>query len=199
MELPDRWFTVGEMGEEVELGNGVRFPAWVNVAMTWRTRSTQPLLNMRLEVDEGKPVLTFVSLRRAETGPPITPTLLRSLPLGEITEQAIQWVVTEAWARREQAAGRLRFPPQDPEDFDRLLVAWDRLEPNRHQASQVRRMRTVDDELLREVADVYSKDNTGKPTVAVAEQLYTSHRNATRWVALARRQGFLPPYGKEGK
>jgi hypothetical protein len=49
----------------------------------------------------------------------------------------------------------------------------------------------------RQVADTYRQNRDGRPTADVASQLCTSHRNATRWVALARKRGFLPPYGSD--
>jgi hypothetical protein len=60
-----------------------------------------------------------------------------------------------------------------------------------------RRRRTRDDRLLHEVADIYRDDRSGAPTRAVQTALGTSHRNAVRWVQMAREKGFLPPVGHE--
>ena len=62
-----------------------------------------------------------------------------------------------------------------------------------------RRRRIVTDDLLRDVARIYEEDTTGAPTRAVADKLFTSHRNAVRWVALARKRGFLAEYVRAGK
>lgn len=48
------------------------------------------------------------------------------------------------------------------------------------------------DELLKEVAAVWAS-NASRPTMAVQNRFGTSHRNATRWVTLARERQFLPP------
>jgi hypothetical protein len=36
-----------------------------------------------------------------------------------------------------------------------------------------------------------AKENPGRKTRAVEEQMHTSHRNASRWIAEARKLGFL--------
>jgi hypothetical protein len=48
----------------------------------------------------------------------------------------------------------------------------------------------VTDALLREVADIV-RANPAEPTKAVAAQMFTSHRNATRWITTARKRGVL--------
>ena len=49
----------------------------------------------------------------------------------------------------------------------------------------------VTDDLLREVAEVYRANVSGKPTEAVANHFDRSHRTATLYIKRARDNGFL--------
>ncbi len=84
--------------------------------------------------------------------------------------------------------------PDHPHDPDR---GGARVDAGLSAVKASRRQRIVNDELLQEVAEVYQADETGAPTRAVAAHFPTSHRNATRYVAMARNRGFLPPYGED--
>jgi len=54
-------------------------------------------------------------------------------------------------------------------------------------AAMMLRRRRITDALLQEVADIV-RANPTEPTKAVAKQMFTSHRNATRWIAAARKR-----------
>jgi hypothetical protein len=60
-------------------------------------------------------------------------------------------------------------------------------------AVRLKRQRSVDEPLLRRVAQIYEAAPE-KPTKAVAVELLTSHRSAARYVNLARKRGFLPEW-----
>jgi hypothetical protein len=54
----------------------------------------------------------------------------------------------------------------------------------------VSQRRSLDETLLAQVAAI-AEAHPARPTRAVQEQLGTSHRNATRWIAAARDRGIL--------
>jgi hypothetical protein len=54
-----------------------------------------------------------------------------------------------------------------------------------------RRRRLITDGFLRDVADLYLRNQADAPTKAVAEHFHTSRQNAGKWVKAARDRGLL--------
>jgi hypothetical protein len=149
-----------------------------------------------LDVDAGRPALKAVSVMPArwfswsdspkEThevleAREITPSLFREIPLAAILEEAIGTVLIAA--------------SNPPGGIGPALT-----EPNIRRASRpYRRRQELDEGFLRQVAGIVQGDDSGAPRMAVAEQMHTSDRTASRWIAEARRRGFLPPLPKTGK
>jgi len=146
-------------------------------------RFVGPSVRLRMAVHDGRPEVDEVKVERREGDPEITATTLSDIPLRQIADD-----IAEAMAGVALVFGLVDQQP----DEDAIAVAGE-------SALAIRRRRTITDELLREVAHVYESDTTGAPTKAVSDQLFTSHRNATRYVALARERGLLAPFGEETK
>lgn len=171
----DMWISVVPPGVAVglvELSTGGLFPASVEVAIEV---DNGYLWRLRLGVEDRRPVVNRLDVERASTvsgayaGPPITATSLRDVPFEDMTRRAIEAAGRAAahWSGR-------------PESGDDAGVA----------AALARRRRPMTDALLRRVAQV-ARINPYDPRHQVAEQLSTSERSATRWIAEAKRRGFL--------
>lgn len=124
---------------------------------------------------------------RTESCPQITKGLIDEIPLSMIVDRFVLDVGKSAFLTQ----WALQSESHSIEDRTGVL---ERAEKAGQSAVGVRRRRPVNEELLRDVSRIYSADTTGAPTKAVSAELFTSHRNATRWVALARTQGLLPAY-----
>jgi hypothetical protein len=142
---------------------------------------------IRLLIDWGQiggrwePVAIQVKTVRPEQTGPITGTLIRSIPLGRLVDQA----------RVEQLglAQRATFKGEPPQGF---VEAWGRGEKPRLGVEHYRR-----------VADIYLAAFAAgaSPTKAVAEVFHVSTSTAGSWVSRARnKHGLLPktPMGKAG-
>lgn len=141
-------------------------------------------------VHGGRPEVDEVRVVRHAGEAEITATALSTIPLREIVD-GVKITIAEVMVLELDDSGT---PGEDGHfDEDTNDAAW--LAGKSVEA--LRRRRTVTDELLQEVARVYEGDTTGAPTKAVADHFPTSHRNATRYVALARERGFLAPYREE--
>jgi hypothetical protein len=187
------------------LDDGIQFVQWVEVSWSRITDSPDPhdphdfekrldlltdrpdeerfvgpsvwlrmaLHNDRLEVDE-------VRVVRRAGDPEIS---LPDIPLSQMVNETTR-----------ETAGVVELGVQLAKSGS---IDIDSVERAADSALATRRRRTVNDKLLQEVAEVYQADTTYAPTWAVANHFPTSHRTATRYVALARKRGFLPPYGED--
>ena len=145
--------------------------------------TTGPTVQVEIVLHDGRPEVDELKVSRRAGDPEIDAKFLREIPLSEIADRAV--VQMELWARREWAETSADSP--GPIGPDTSHPYW----APATEAVAARRRRSVTDELLREVAAVYNADTTGKPTKAVKEHFPTSQRNAARYVALAKKQGFI--------
>jgi hypothetical protein len=150
------------------------------------------------ELEGDWPICTSLSFERGgpiggPLGQPITARFIRSVNIGALIEEAIVWLALSA----KQLAHSYRMIAGEPYTVDEhgRFSFWtsDDAEKGRSDALIRHRRRVIDDAHLRYVAQIY-KNAPKAPTEAVAEQLHTAKRNATRWVAMARERGFIPPY-----
>jgi hypothetical protein len=176
----------GLTDERTQLTNGQDFPPWADLSglPPEQQRFELPILRLRLEVEEGQVVLTQLDIRRAVEDSSITASTLRFLKVDELIRAGVAVVLMRMFADQRLASG---WRPSTPDERSRIADLAERANQSRHR-------RVVTDALLHQVANIYRANEAGAPTIQVAEQLFTSHRNATRWVALARERGFLPPY-----
>ena len=152
-----------------------------------RPGTTGPIVRFQIICRDGYPEIDEVRIIRSEGDPEISATTLQAIPLKNIKEDAIGMLALMAYGAQHHII--------DDSDIKLHRAGLNAAGPTAIAAS--RRRRIVTDELLQEVAGVYGADTTGKPTQAVADHFYTGHRNATRWVRLARDRKFLPDIIRE--
>jgi hypothetical protein len=169
-----------------------------------------PICDLAIVVEQGRPVCSELTLRRSPGGPPLTGTVLRYLPIGDYVRRAAD------------ALGRWKIRARDPNGPLTLTVADEDGEPETHlldaepfddehvavpiaggtltsdyrAATRAPRERgRVSDEMLRETANVYRAALAAgkRPTQAVTREMHVSRATAGRWVAQARKRGFLGP------
>ena len=134
--------------------------------------------------------------RRGAEGPPITASAIKSVDSGALIDRAIEQVA--AHASQLVNIGEVMAGAEYTVNKKGEFSFWTAEHEQRAKtgALQLRRRRSVNDELLREVAAVYL-DEPDAPTEAVADEFDVSKRTATRWVAAARDRGLLPPYEQQ--
>jgi len=188
---------IGRVGALTTLGDGTPFFEWAEAEWSrikaagkpgadspnLEDRLTGPQVWIRFEVSQGRPEIAAVRVERRLGEPEVSPTALSRIPWQRIADSLIGDLAGLAVTARKL---------NDGEDVPKGATT-----AAGEAAVAIRRRRTVTDELLQEVAAVYLADTTGKPTKAVAAHFPTSHRNATRYVAMARERNFLPEYGED--
>jgi hypothetical protein len=122
----------------------------------------------------------------------VTAATLLSFPFESAVKQAVRQLTT-----RLRLQNRLKTPGGTDEvimtTMNRFELWPDAPDPSRQlegSALAALGRRSVTEALLREVADIVQA-NPAEPTKAVSAQLFTSHRNATRWITAARKRGIL--------
>jgi hypothetical protein len=150
---------------------------------------TGPVVWVRLVLRNGHAEVEEVRIARDEDDvSEVSASFVNKLPLKKIVDEGTRQLL--AFAHALANPGFI-----ERGDRSEMLAA---LQSVRESVDVARRhRRVITDEVLRKTAKVYRDDTTGMPTKAVADSFPTSHRNATRYVALARKAGLLPAYGKE--
>jgi transposase len=136
---------------------------------------------------------------------PVTTSVLRSIPLARLTEQAL-WEFARTYGAAASGAPEGEFEREYAKAFSpefakatgeeqRRRFFEDRAAAARAATAAKRgpgRPRLYDDEHFAEVARVYREHSGGPaPTKAVAESFQTSKATAAKWVARARDMGLL--------
>ena len=178
--------TIDGLGQLTELATGQ--PFFERAEGSWvRPGSTGPVVRFALICPDGYPEMDEVRIVRSEGDAEISATTLQSIPLKKIKDEAIGMLGLMAYGAKHRVI--------DESDVKLHRAGIHAAGPSAVAAS--RRRRVVTDELLQEVAEVYKADTTRRPTQAVADHFFTGHRNATRWVRLARDRKFLPDIIRE--
>lgn len=171
----------------VQLKSGGWFPR--RVAAGGRYRGG-PAVEMELGVADGRIVVfsvTFRSysvpdgiavsedVRQTFNDPPITAAAVRSIPLGSIIDLEIGRITMRT--RDRMTLGRDRpWSQRDLEEADARRIS--------------RRGRPVGDETLRRVAAIV-RENRFDPRRQIHDEIGASPRTASRWIAEARRRGYI--------
>lgn len=168
--------TIFRTSERVELENGTAF--LTETAVHRLLGPDGPHLSLFIGVSNGRPVLDRLEITRSMpertfTGPEVTASMVHKLPLESIMQEAIEGIARAAATERGD---------------DPMAAAAG--------AAHARTRRALTDSLLHQVANV-ARANPMDPTKQVSEQLYTSHRNATRWIKEAKARGFLASDNEE--
>jgi hypothetical protein len=157
----------------VELSDGTLFPEAVTA--TFIPQGLSPFVEVSLEVQDGRPVLTRFAVVRRGPATRVTASDVHDLNVGEIVDGVIRALAAMAQA--------------DPNEVEmgRALRDEDAAE---RAASLANNRRPVTDAQLQQAANI-ARANPYDPRKQVAEQLCTSERTASRWLAEARKRGFL--------
>jgi len=210
---PDgRWpARVNRLEKIVQLAEGEYFPLDSEVLAIPPDVTKSAVVRLRLTVADGRPVCTLIAFEQpvpnsGPKGPYIEAEIVGEVAVASLIDEAVVWLCTTAKFKTlaHQAAlsapvdeiGRVIIPTDESGRFD----FWppEAAQSAGQKALGLRRQRSVDDVLLRRVARIY-QETEWAPTEAVKDQIPTSKRNATRYVALARERGFLPPYERTSK
>lgn len=146
----------------------------------------QPILHIRLEVVDGRIQVDRFGLASQEAGRPITAADLRYWDFDTVVRLVEQRV-------GEIASMRARAVADGVNTIEDLQAA---VADGVAAADTHRTYRSIDADLLERVAEIVTA-NRQKPALAVRTEMSTTSRNASRWIAAARKQGFLPPLPKE--
>lgn len=161
---------------------------WVQVGDRWVPQRisvhspmpNEPDLTMTIEVRQGIPVYTVVTLQARPDGPEVRKKDL-DLPLDDWLEQVVASCSMIAMELDESGRPkRLRKKPSDR----RLAMA------NARRARSGRPR--ISSERLQKVAQIYREHVADRPTEAVSRAFGVSHRTAARYVQQARGARLLP-------
>jgi hypothetical protein len=179
---------VGEPVESLPLGHGLAIPA--GLTLTLRSEG-EPIADVEIGVVAGRPACIAI---RARDGHELTTKLLRQIRgLG----RGIREVVARNALRvmRTTDGEVIGEHYLDTEEIVGLNVGIKELRAETDRLTTPRRRTPLTDDFLREVADVYRTARAqGTSTQgAIQKRWPTSEANARRWVARARKAGFLGP------
>lgn len=162
--------------------------------LPWRQVGLWPEIVMGLIVNEDLRAALDYFACMAEDDGSFSPALIHDLPVGGLLELAVRTVgfAAETADRdklgavgyQSELSSRLRHPSGDVPSRGSEAVASLRTRP------------TMTDGLLREVADIVQSDTHGAPREAIRARMHVSLRTASRWMAEARKRGFLPSKGQ---
>jgi hypothetical protein len=192
---PPWWFVSIEHEEElIELSTGDLFPSRVDLRVVEVRQGVllsdaDPVILLRLRVQDGRPVVVSASVLSVKpTG--LTAADVR-FPFDKLTRLVTEWVAKDV-------DRRLNPPPTAAEMLGEHLPKGEWTERNaavgERASSSRRQRRPVTDARLQEVAAIYRRDTSGKPTEAVARACIVAYSTAARLVGQARERGFLPAY-----
>lgn len=164
-----------EVGTPVEV-DGAAVPGRFTVVIKYDDDSPTTV-RVRIAMVNGRFEATALSFDNPEDVP------LRLDFLSDVVSRLPRIVTSEvlAWQDVPLRLNGLGLAPTDRAEFERAVT-------------QRQRRRFITDELLEQVAEVYTSAPT-KPAQAVAEHWVTSAATASRWIKLARERGFLKPRG----
>jgi hypothetical protein len=132
------------------------------------------LVEVHVAVVDGQPRCAELRCRPRPGGPPVSSESLRRVALARYLR-----ISTEMYS------GRVEFNEHGEVMFVQTTGPGD--EPLLARAAQRGPRKQMTDELLRDVARVYSEAKS-KPTLAVMRRFHVSRPTAGRWVALARKR-----------
>ena len=130
------------------------------------------------------PLVEVRFTRRPDDGPPLSATMMRTVRLEPLVNQAISEYRTAF--RRVSETRVERVSP-----VERQTVYVTAMERSRGESR-----RRIGEDSLKRTADIYMRAlaERSSPTKAVQEQLRLPNRNvAKKWVKSARKAGYLPP------
>ena len=200
---PKAWHPwINSKGDLAALGDGTPFPAWAEVALASEDPAESPV-RLRIELEDGQPVLTEITVGRRGPSTSILSSTLRVPAVQRLADLTVSAIVEQTFTQQILRQGGIDVLTSivyakanlggDPE----LASAFDaELEGCRTEATRTRRRYSINRRFLQEVADIYNAAEKA-PTRAVSEHFRVTRRNAARWVALARENGQIPAHKEE--
>jgi hypothetical protein len=178
-----------------QLAGNVLFPERVDIAAFPSEPAAELWCRLRFEIEVDQVICSEVAFVRIPGAAAIGASTIRNVDIGSLIDKAFVWQAT-ASRQSVQVFEGVFGPDGYSIDADGRVSLWTEADIAKAEkdALALRRQRTITDDHLREVAEIYLSDGTGAPTEAVKDQMDTSKRNATRWVAQARERGLIPPY-----
>ena len=88
-------YRVTALGPLALLAGGGSFPSWAELVVL-PSAPDQPVISLRLELDNGQPVVASLFLSRTTTGRPVEAAVLKTLPITKIVDDAINVVAFAA-------------------------------------------------------------------------------------------------------
>jgi hypothetical protein len=146
-------------------------------------------ISIEVEIDNpGDPRIRRLEVRDTD-GAGITSAALRKLAIGRLTREAVAAAARPYTPSEDGAEPVFRIVSADPREAASFYRQYTR------DARRPRRGSPLTDDDLRQVADIYraAMSRGDPPTLMVADQLYAARSTAARWVATARKRGFLGP------
>jgi transposase len=140
-----------------------------------------PDFSMRIEVRQGIPVCTEMTLTARPDGP-------------EVRDKDLKYLRLDDWLEQIVALASMKFSGSSPGG----VTNWAKPVDDVTALRDIRRIRPgrprkMTRERLQRIADVYRQHVDGRPTDAVAKAFGVSPRTAARHVGQARDAGLLPP------
>jgi hypothetical protein len=168
----------------VEVGDRL-VPATIEV--TFPGADGQPSLTMTIDSTSGVPRCTDLRIRAAADGREVRTTDLRAVTLEDWLEIIVSAAADPIISREGGTITTASRELSDAEQRESLSTI-------RKARRSARRKVTPD--LLQRVANVYQQHADDRPVVAVIDAFGVPRRTASRYVALAREQGYLAARGE---
>jgi hypothetical protein len=182
---PETWpleLRVAESMKMTPLDSGFLFPSPIAV---WVAPPGCPAVDVVLAVEHGEVVVTQVVVSRADNARTLDASALKSVPIRKIIDEAKRRVGMYA------AIGQEFANPRRSEGYLWMIAPGDEtfgLRPGT--LGGHRRGVPVTDAELQRVAEIVRSTKYAH-RAKVADELHLSLRTASRWIAEARRRGFL--------
>jgi hypothetical protein len=205
--------TVDDEAEFVRFGDRYSIPARFLALLEPEAGETHPRCEMTIAIENGRAVCEGFCCTRIDGSPPISGTVLRTLPLSTWLREATTAIGNTPDAGRYlEGAGPFRF--ESPDGAHAPAMTMRTGDGGSHlpfalagstagfqaaiQGPQrvPRRGIPLSEDHFTHVARIYrAATPSGAPTAAVAKQMHVARSTAGRWVMQARKRGFLGAAG----
>jgi hypothetical protein len=167
-----------EMSKPIEFAQGLA--VWV--PFTFRTEVEGLYsLEMRVVYEAGRFVVDQLTVNRRADGPPVTTEGIREIPVAALLRLAVEGNLTRVGPRQHDG---------HTSTWEYTWAAWPANLSERAQSGA-----GPNEHDLRAIADVYqiAYATDQPPTKTVMQRFGLPRSTASRWIALARKQGLLGP------
>lgn len=167
--------------DEVIVGDRL-VPRVIDVELPGGSESPQPALRFRIEMVDGVPLCSRITLERRQGGRGVQSSDLRDIRLQDWIEDLV-------------AVASSKVVSTDGGVIHAVIDRSPDSERDAHRAVRAMQRggrRRVDQKHLTKVAEIYREHQaSGRPVEAVETAFGTSYRSAARWIQRARQEGLL--------